>query len=171
MEQAARIIESGPPIPADDVDALFRAYADMVYRLAFLRCKSGSDADDVVQEVFLRCIRFHPTWNDREHQRAWFLTVTINCTKSLLTSAFRRHTVPELPDAVLTTMEQDTDVYGAVLRLPEKYRTAIHLFYYEGYTVKEMAVIMHAAENTVKSYLFRARDMLRDQLKGEILDV
>ena len=171
MEQAKRTAESGPPIPAEDIDLLFQTYADTVYRLAFLRTKSGSDADDVVQEVFLRCMRFRPVWNDREHQKAWFLTVTINCSKSLLTSAFRRHTVPEQPDAVLTTMEQDTDVYAAVLNLPEKYRTAIHLFYYEGYSVKEMAAMMHAAENTVKSYLFRARDMLREQLKGEILDV
>jgi RNA polymerase sigma-70 factor (ECF subfamily) len=171
MEQAVRVIENGPPIPAGDIDALFHAYGDMIYRLAFLRTKSGSDADDIVQEVFLRCLRAKPTWNSREHQKAWFLTVTINCTKSLLTSAFRRHTVPEKEDAVLTTMEQDTDVYGAVLKLPEKYRTAIHLFYYEGYSVKEMGAILHTTENTVKSYLFRARDMLREQLKGEMLDV
>lgn len=167
MEQVAAI---APPIPANDIDALFAAYADMVYRLAFLRTKSSADADDVTQEVFLRCIRRKPLWNDAEHQKAWFITVTVNCTKTLLTSAFRRHTVPEA-DGVVNMMEHDTDVYAAVLRLPGKYRTVIHLFYYEGYSVAEIARILSMAENTVKSHLFRARGMLREQLKGEFLDV
>lgn len=167
MEQA---LQHQPPIPADDADALFAAYADMVYRLAFLRTKSGADADDVTQDVFLRCLRKKPTWNDREHQKAWFLTVTINCTKNLLTSAWRRHTAPEV-DGVLHMMENDTDVYGAVLALPEKYRTVIHLFYYEGYRVEEIAKLMDISANTVKSHLFRARGMLREQLKGEYSDV
>ncbi len=159
-----------PPIPADDADALFAAYADMVYRLAFLRTKSAADADDVLQEVFLRCLRAKPAWNDASHQRAWFLKVTINCTKSLLTSAWRRHTVPERDD-LLTEMQTTTEVYPYVLALPAKYRTIVHLYYYEGYHVAEIAKLLGMSENTVKSHLFRARDMLREQLKGEFLDV
>ena len=167
MEQA---LQHQPPIPAADADALFAAYADMVYRLAFLRTKSSADADDVTQDVFLRCLRSKPVWNDREHQKAWFLTVTINCSKTLLTSAWRRHTAPET-DGVLHMMEHDTDVYAAVLALPEKYRTVIHLYYYEGYSVAEIAKLTHVSPNTVKSHLFRARGMLREQLKGEYFDV
>ena len=167
MEQA---LQKRQPIPADDVEALFAAYADMVYRIAFLRTKSGADADDVTQDVFLRCMKRKPVWNDREHQKAWFLTVTINCTKTLLTSAWRRHTVPEV-DGVLHMMEHDTDVYAAVLALPEKYRTAVHLHYYEGYDMQEIAKLMQSNPNTVKSYLFRARGLLREQLKGEYFDV
>lgn len=167
MEQA---LQHQPPIPAADADALFSAYADMVYRLAFLRTKSGADADDITQEVFLRCLRSKPVWNDREHQKAWFLTVTINCSKTLLTSAWRRHTVAATDD-VLHMMEHDTDVYGAVLALPEKYRTVIHLYYYEGYRVEEIAGMLAVSPNTVKSHLFRARGMLRDELKGAEFDV
>ena len=158
------------PIPAGDGEALFAAYADMVYRLAFLRTKSGADADDVTQEVFLRCLKRQPVWNDRAHQKAWFLTVTVNCTKSLLTSAWRRHTVPE-KDQTLSMMERDTDVYAEVLALPEKYRTVVHLFYYEGYRVEEIGSILGLPGNTVKSHLFRARDMLRQRLKGAFEDV
>lgn len=167
MEQA---LQRQAPIPAEDADALFAAYADMVYRLAFLRTKSGADADDVTQDVFLRCLRRKPDWNDREHQKAWFLKVTINCTKTLLSSAWRRHTAPEA-DGVLQMMERDTDVYAAVLALPEKYRTVVHLHYYEGYSVDEIASLTQASPNTVKSHLFRARGMLREQLKGEYLNV
>lgn len=159
-----------PPVPAGDAEALFRTYADMVYRLAFLRTKSSADADDVLQDVFLRCIKRQPVWNDRAHQKAWFLTVTVNCSKTLLTSAWRRHTVPQ-DDNLLTEMQEDTGVYAEVLKLPEKFRTVVHLFYYEGYQVSEIAAIMGIPENTVKSHLFRARDMLRRQLKGAYQDV
>ncbi len=158
------------PIPADNADALFAQYANMVYRLAFLRTKSGADADDIVQEVFLRALRAKPAWNSLEHQKAWFIKVTINCSKSLLTSAWRRHTVPE-DENLLIEMQTNTEVYPYVLALPAKYRTVVHLYYYEGYRVGEIAKIMGTAENTVKSHLFRARDMLREQLKGEFQDV
>jgi RNA polymerase sigma-70 factor (ECF subfamily) len=167
MEQLAN---HDVPIPVNDADALFAEYADMVYRLAFLRTKSGTDADDIVQEVFLRALRAKPAWNSREHQKAWFLKVTINCSKSLLTSAWRRNTVPE-DENLLSQMQESTEVYPYVLALPMKYRTVIHLYYYEGYRVSEIARITGAAENTVKSHLFRARDMLREQLKGEFQDV
>ena len=114
MEQLAK---PNVPIPADDADALFAEYADMVYRLAFLRTKSGTDADDIVQDVFLRALRAKPAWNSREHQKAWFLKVTINCSKSLLTSAWRRNTVLE-DENLLTQMQTDTEVYPYVLALP-----------------------------------------------------
>ncbi len=167
MEEQATL---SAPIPANDADALFGAYADMVYRLALLRTKSPADADDVLQEVFLRCLRAKPVWNDAAHQRAWFIRVTINCTKSLLTSAWRRHTVPE-QENLPTEMAEVSEVYASVLALPVRYRTVVHLYYYEGYKVLEIAKLLAMSENTVKSHLFRARDMLREQLKGEFLDV
>lgn len=161
--------QSGLP-PVSGAEEIYRAYADMVYRLAFVRTRSSADADDVTMEVFVRCIRFAPVWRDREHQKAWLIRTTINCSKSLLSSAFRRHTVPERDD-LLTEMEDHTDVYHAVLQLPEKYRTVIHLLYYEGYKVEEIAGMLSAKPSTVKSWLFRAREMLRQQLKGVYFDV
>ncbi len=156
--------------PIEGAEQLFHTYADMVYRLAFLRTRSGADADDITMEVFVRCLRFKPVWKDREHQKAWLIRATINCTNTLLTSAWRRRRAPERDD-VLTEMTDNTDVYAAVLALPEKYRTVVHLFYYEGYRVSEIATLMSANESTVKSWLFRARDMLREQLKGEYFSV
>ena len=75
------------------------------------------------------------------------------------------------PDSLLTEMQEETDVYGAVLQLPQKYRTAIHLYYYEGYSVREIAQMTGSTEPAVKSQLFRARELLREQLKGEFIDV
>lgn len=169
MEQR-QVAYSELEAPVVGLEELYHTYADMVYRLAFLRTKSASDADDMVQEVFLRCVRNQPKWNDAAHQKAWLIKVTVNCTKSFLTSSWRKRTVPERDD-VLTEMEDHTDVYAAVLKLPEKYRTAVHLFYYEGYRINEIADVLGANESTVKSWLFRAREMLRDDLKGDYADV
>ena len=153
----------------NDLDTLFRTYGDMIYRLALVRTRSVADAEDVVQEVFLRCLKNNPSFASAEHQKAWLIKVTINCAKSLLGSAFRRHSVPEdaAGDLVSEDETPDSTVYDAVMQLPEKYRTAIHLYYYEDYSVKEIASVMRTTESTVKSWLHRARAMLKETLGGE----
>lgn len=165
-------VQNASPIP-NDLDSLFSAYGDMVYRLALVRTRSRQDAEDVSQEVFLRCFKSAPHFASTEHQKAWLIRVTLNCSKTLVGSAFRRHTVAL--DAVGepgTDGEMpDSTVYDAVLRLPPKFRTAIHLFYYEDYSVREIAAAMHASESAVKSWLFRARALLKEDLKGAFDDV
>lgn len=152
----------------NDLDSLFVTYGDMVYRLALVRTRNTADAEDIVQEVFLRCLRNKPVFESAEHQKAWLLKVTVNCSKSLLGNAFRRHAVPEDAAGELSSNpeEPDSTVYDAVMRLPEKYRTAIHLYYYEDYAVKEIASLMRTNESTVKSWLHRARGLLKDELGG-----
>ena len=161
-------IESGEPV-SNNLDALFRTYGDMVYRLALVRTKSVADAEDVVQEVFLRCLKHNPVFQSAEHQKAWLIKVTVNCSKTLLGSAFRRHSVPEDALGELASEDEtpDSTVYDAVLKLPEKYRTAIHLYYYEDYSIKEIASLMRTTESTVKSWLHRARGMLKEMLGGD----
>ena len=161
-------IESGEPV-SNNLDALFRTYGDMVYRLALVRTKSVADAEDVVQEVFLRCLKHNPVFQSAEHQKAWLIKVTVNCSKTLLGSAFRRHSVPEDALGELASEDEtpDSTVYDAVLKLPEKYRTAIHLYYYEDYSVREIATVMQTTESTVKSWLHRARGMLKEMLGGD----
>ena len=153
----------------NDLDTLFQTYGDMIYRLALVRTRSVADAEDVVQEVFLRCLKSAPVFLSAEHQKAWLLKVTLNCSKSLLGSAFRRHSVAEDAAGQLVSEDEpaDSTVYDAVMRLPEKYRTAIHLYYYEDYAVKEIAQMMRTSESTVKSWLHRARGMLKEELGGE----
>lgn len=153
----------------NDLDSLFVTYGDMIYRLALVRTRSAADAEDVVQEVFLRCLKNNPSFDSAEHQKAWLIKVAINCSKTLLSSAFRRHSVPEdaLGELASDVQETDTTVYDAVMRLPEKYRTAIHLFYYESYSVREIAQMMRTTESTVKSWLHRARGLLKDALGGD----
>lgn len=152
----------------NDPDSLFVTYGDMIYRLALVRTRSAADAEDVMQEVFLRCLKSRPAFESAEHQKAWLIKVALNCSKSLLGSAFRRHAVPQdaAGELAVDAEEPDSTVYDAVLNLPEKYRTAIHLYYYESYSVKEIASMMRTTESTVKSWLHRARGMLKDTLGG-----
>lgn len=154
----------------DSVDEILDRYSAMVYRLAFARTKSRFDADDILQEVFLRYIRFKPDCRDEEHCKAWLIRTTVNCSKTLLTSAWFRKTAP-LNDTLYSEMEEHSEVYYAVLSLPAKYRTVIHLFYYEEYAVAEIADLLKCKQSTVKSQLHRARIMLRAKLKGEAIDV
>lgn len=160
--------------PLADPEDVYRRYSGMVFRLALARCRSRADAEDVMQEVFLRYVRRAPQLDSAEHQRAWLIKATINCTNTLLSSAWNRHTelydelarlAADLPD------ESAADIYAAVMRLPKKQRTAVHLYYYEGYGVKEIASLMDANESAVKSLLYRAREGLEKELKGDYFDV
>ena len=158
------------PHAYDAVETVLQQYGPMVYRLAFSHTGCRADADDVFQEVFLRYIRYRVDYIDEEHRKAWLIRTTIHCSRTLLASAWYRHTVA-LPTDIRTEMPEKSEVYYAVAALPAKYRTVVHLHYYEGLSVREIGELTGQKESTVKSLLFRARKKLRDALKGDIADV
>ena len=159
------------PVPLD-LEALYMAYADMIYRLALVRTRNRADAEDVLQDVFFRCLRRQPAFRDQEHQKAWLITAAIRSSNSLLGRADRRHGVgAEALEGLFTEDDTDNAVYDAVMELPEKYRTAVHLFYYEGYSVEEIGKMTETNPSTVKSHLHRAREALRRALKEDEPDV
>lgn len=142
----------------------FKKYSDMVYRLAFARVKNKYDADDILQEVFLRFIKCKDKVNNDEHVKALLIRITINCSKSMLSSSWFKRTEPLSEH--LSVSDPSFDTLDAVLRLPQKYRTVIHLHYYMGYSVDEIATILESKPSTVKSQLHRARKMLKIDLEG-----
>lgn len=147
----------------------FNKYSDMVYRLAFARVKNKYDADDILQEVFLRFMKQKSKLNNEEHTKALLIRITINCTKSLFTSSsFKRN---QVLDENLSVDMPEMDTLDAVLRLPRKYRTVIHLHYYCGYKIEEISEILHTKPSTVKSQLLRARQKLKTYLEGVEFDV
>ena len=140
-------------------------WGDMVYRLALARTASVPDAEDVFQEVFLRYFRHEEKFQSDEHRKAWLIRCTVNRARSLAASPWKKRTVP-LDTAEEVGVEDDyREVYSAVLSLPPKYRTVIHLHYFEGLSVAEMARMLHIAEGTVKSQLSRGRALLREMLE------
>lgn len=148
------------------LDQTIARYAELVYRLAFSQLKNKSDAEDVLQEVFLRYIRRRPAFENEEHGKAWFIRVTVNRCRSVWSSAWRRHHA-ELDESLAAEEQDYLDLRAAVDGLPKKYRAVIHLFYYEDYTTAEIAALLRLKESTVRAQLTRARAMLRERLKGD----
>lgn len=151
------------------LECLIEKYSNMVYRLAISRTRNKEESQEIYQEVFLRLSKKIPEFENSEHEKAWIIRVTINCSKSLLTSKFSKNYL-ELKEEIPFETPERSNVYYAVLELPLKYRTIVHLFYYEGYKIEEISKILHIKENTVKSQLMRAREKLKVKLEGGFED-
>ncbi len=146
--------------------AIIDKYKDTVYRVAYSYCKNASDADDIFQEVFLRYFKNKPEFNTYEHEKAWFIRVTINCCKKLLGSFWFKRTVA-MEDNIKFEDEEESEIFHTIMELPLKYRTVVHLYYYEDYSIREISKILDIKETTIQTQLQRARSMLRKKLKEE----
>lgn len=153
-----------------NIDEVFDKYSTTVYRLAFARVGNRFDAEDILQTVFVKLCGVEIRFADEEHLKAWLLKVTVNTSKNLLTSAWKRLT-EGLNDNIAVPEHEVGEIYTEVLKLPVKYRTVIHLHYFEGYSCAQIAEITFSNEATVKTRLKRARERLAQKLKGEIFDV
>lgn len=142
-------------------------YGDMVYRVLRLHVKDKADADDLYQETFIRLMRNRKPFTNEEHRKAWLLRVTLNLCKDFHNSYWQRRMV-SLSNSGDLYSEDETDVgvLQAVMKLPEKMRLAVHLHYYEGYSVPEMAQLLKRKENSIYSDLSRARIKLKKWLGG-----
>lgn len=140
--------------------------SDMVYRLAFSQMKNKDDADDVYQEVFYRYIRKKPEFENREHEKAWFIRVTLNRSKTSLTSFWKTKTA-ELDESIAMPETDKEDLSYALNKLSKKYRAVLHLFYYEDLTTKQIAEFMQINEGNVRMLLTRARRELKKILEKE----
>ena len=140
-------------------------YSDMVYRIALTRCGNRENAEDIFQEVFLKLSEKMPIFENKEHEKAWFIRVTINLTKNLHNSAWNKKVSP-LEDNIIFETREENDVFKVVLNLPQNYKTVIYLMYYEGYKIKEISKIMRKKEGTIKTWAYRARQLLKNELEG-----
>ena len=147
----------------ESIETVIQRYKGTVYSVALSYVNSRDDADDIFQEVFLIYFRTNPQFNEEEHRKAWLLRVTINLSKNLFSSAWFRHRAP-LTEEISFSTEEYSEIYFAVQSLPESYRTVIHLYYYEGYSVREISDLLKKKENTVKSLLKRGREQLRKEI-------
>ncbi len=148
-------------LPADP-EALFRAYGNDVFRLAFSYLGNRPEAEDVCQDVFLKLAegrtRLLPG-----REKAWLLTCAANACKNRLRSFWRRNVGP-LDDTVPFRSREDSDLYRAVAALPPHYRAVIHLYYFEGYDQQEIADILRISRTAVQTRMSRARERLRKEL-------
>ena len=149
------------------VEILIEKYKNNIYAVAFNICKNKHDAEDVVQDTFIQYLSHKKDFQSEQHIRAWIIRVAINKAKNKNNLFFRRNSLP-LEDYMETlTFESDEsyELFEAVMKLPEKYRIVIHLFYYEDYSVQEIADILKITQTNVKVRLSRGRLSLRKTLK------
>lgn len=143
-------------------------YADMVRRLCMLHLKNYADTEDIFQTVFLKYALSSIEFENKEHEKAWLIRVTINACKDLLKSFFRRNTVSihQLIEQPAPQDQDYTDVIEAVLSLPKKYKDVVYLYYYEGYTAPQISKILGKNMNTIYTLLNRSKKILKAQLGG-----
>lgn len=147
--------------------AVIDRYKDMVYRAALAAVGNFADAEDIMQEVFFKYFKTHPEFESETHEKAWFLRVTVNESKNLLRSSWRRRRADtDLSQITQPEDGRDSAVLEAVLSLPEKYRIAIYLHYYENYQIREIARITSQSESAVAQQLSRGRKKLQKKLGG-----
>ncbi len=151
----------------ESVDVLVDKYKNNLFGIAFNICKNMQDAEDIVQDTFIGYLTTEKDFETLEHIRAWLIRVTINKAKNKNISLFRRKTVPfeDYMETLTFESEEASELFITVMNLPEKYRVVIHLFYYEDYSIKEIADILKLSKSNVKVRLSRGRTLLKNTLQ------
>lgn len=140
---------------------------DIVYKICYSYMKNKFDSEDIVQEVFVRLIRKNPEFENEKHEKAWLIVTASNLCKNNLKSWKRKmEDIENYESDCVEELKEDNTIH-IVLNLPDKYKTVIYLYYYEGYTTIEIAKAMEKNESTVRSLLKRGRDLLRVEIGGE----
>lgn len=152
-----------------DIEEIIDTYQDMIYKIALTYCKNSHDAKDITQDVFLKYMQSKVDFASKEHIKAWLIKVTINQCRKLLISPWFQRTQP-LDDNISFSEQSHSELYNAVMQLPKMQRVAIHLFYYEEYSTKEIAETLNKNEATVRSYLHRARKKLKSLLEEDLFN-
>ncbi len=148
------------------LEELVSEHEHTLFRAALAILGDVQEAEDAVQETFLRYLEKRPELRDGDHEKAWLLKVTANRCKSVL-RVRKRHPAVELLDVYQAPGGDSRELMEAILSLPANQRAAVHLHYYEGYTSEEIGAILGQRPGTVRSHLSRAREALRRYLLEE----
>lgn len=152
-----------------EIERVVDEYSDMLFRIGITHLKNRQDAEDIVQRVLLVFLENQPVFQSKDHEKAWLIRVAVNTCRNHLKSAFFRKTIPYDEDrigSVVYNMEiAERGILKSVLALPDKYRMIIYLFYFEDYTISQIAYVMKRKESTVGSQLFRARQLLKNSFQ------
>ena len=154
-----------------ELEELYKRHIDTVYRLCYMYLKNTSDAEDAVSTVFLKLLKNPKNFQDREHEKAWLICTARNTCKDILKHWWNTWRVdledlPEVP--TWDNQDQAGTVLSALLSLPEKYRTVMYLYYFEGYSVREISNMLERKESTLQTQLAKGRKLLKIDLEGYI---
>ena len=153
-----------------EIEELYTRHGKTVYRVCYAYMRNPADTEDAVQETFFRLIRYSPAFESEEHEKAWLIRTAANICKNTLRHWWRRReSIEDFTDLPGTARIGENDVMSAVTQLPEKLKTVVYLYYYEGYNSVEIARMLKQPQSTVRTHLRRARAILKERL-GEDFD-
>ena len=154
----------------EEIAKIYKRHERTVYRVCFAYMKDHAETEDAVQETFFRLIKKAPAFESEEHEKAWLIRTATNVCKNTLKHWWRkRENIEDHYDLAAQEPAETDDVMTAVTALPEKYKTVVYLYYYEGYSGKEIADILKKPRSTVRNHLHEARAILKERL-GEDFD-
>ena len=149
---------------------LYRRQFGTVYRVAYTYMKNPHDSEDAAQETFLRLMQRRELFKNESHEKAWLIVTVSNVCKDLLRKKYRFDADLDTCSGIAAAPHEADALLEAVLALPDRYKTPVYMYYYEGYSVKETAKLLRQSPETVKTWLRRARKMLREQLGEDFND-
>lgn len=156
----------------NNIDDMFRQkyekYAKLLFRIAFLHLGNSYDAEDALQNVFMKLLYNSPRFSDEEHEKAWLIRVTQNHCKNMLKSSARKTSCElneELAEDKQSDLQRAIDISQKISTLPANYKTAIYLHYYEDMTTEQISKILKISQSAVKMRLKRGRELLKNELE------
>lgn len=150
----------------EDFIVVYNKYVDTVYRVCYMYYKNKSDTEDAVQTTFIKLLETDKTFNDLEHIKAWLIVTASNICKNSLKHWYRRLISLNSIEDELESKENFSNLLESVLKLPAKYKIIIYMYYYEGYNSREIAKLLNKNESTIRTYLKKGRELLKDNLGG-----
>lgn len=150
-----------------EIAEIYERHKKTVYRVCFAYMKNPADTEDTVQDTFYRLIKAGAAFESEEHEKAWLIRTAINLCKNSLRHWWRKHENLEDYNNLQGNgnLEID-DTFSVVMGLPDKYKTVVYLYYYEGYNSVEISKILGKPQSTIRNYLHEARSVLRKKLGG-----
>lgn len=154
----------------EEILELYDKYYDMVWRICFMQLGNIQDAYDGTQETFIRLMGYSKPFHDKEHEKAWMIRTAVNYCKDILKSAWRKNQIHvDLTEIMKNDSMTDAynEVFETMMELPEMYRVILYLYYYEGYSLKEIASIIKVNASTVRSRFSKAKQLMKTYLEDE----
>jgi RNA polymerase sigma factor (sigma-70 family) len=158
---------NSPQRTGDEFSEKYRMYGEMLYRLSIVCLKNKEDAEEAMQEAFIKLLYKSPVFEDSSYEKRWLIRITVNICKDMLRSVWRRRVIKLDEIDFPYDNRSDVELIESILKLPPKYKIVIHLHYFEEYSVKEMSGILGVNESAIKMRLHRGRELLKIELEGD----
>jgi len=153
---------------SEELMQIYDRHVDTVYRICFMFMKNGPDTEDMVQNTFIRLMKDKTIFQSEEHEKAWLIRTASNLCKDHFRHWWSKTVgISQVPEPEFEQPFTTDGVLEKVMALPSKYKTAIYLYYYEGYSTVEIAEILKKDPSTVRGYLHKGRKLLRMEMEGD----